>query len=590
MMITKIFQFLTLSEKRRFFLIVTILLISSLIETLGITSILPFIYLVSNPEYFLQNKILNIIFLEMRRFGISTSEQFLFFCGLFVFLFLIFSLFCRAFSQYLINRFAYMRESSIGVRLIKTYLSQPYIWFVDRNSSDISRNILSNVSIVIQQSILPIMTIISNIILVSALILLLFFIEAAPAIYIGLILFFSYFIIYIFIKKIIKNLGQKSLKANQERFFTVSNSFNLIKEVKIGNLEKLYINRFEKFSTIFAKTNSYSVILGQLPRFIIEGVAFGGMILLILLLISRGGQFINIIPILALYAIVGYRLIPAFQNIYESYTRIKFSNEVLDSIYNDLIKLKIADNSIDFEALPFNKKIELSNLNFSYPNSNRNILKNISLKIPVNSKVAIVGATGSGKTTLVDIILGLLDPNQGNLYIDDLQINNKNKKKWQKNIGYVPQQISLLDDSVTANIAYGVKKEDIDYKAVEKAAIISNIHNFITQKLPNQYETFLGEKGVKISGGERQRIGIARALYHKPKLLILDESTNSLDFDTEQLIIKEILNLDYKVTIVMITHRLNTIENFDTIFFIDSGKLQQISFQELSKNNELLKN
>ena len=183
-----------------------------------------------------------------------------------------------------------------------------------------------------------------------------------------------------------------------------------------------------------------------------------------------------------------------------------------------------------------------------------------------------------------------MDPNQGNLYIDDLQINNKNKKKWQKNIGYVPQQISLLDDSVTANIAYGVKKEDIDYKAVEKAAIISNIHNFITQKLPNQYETFLGEKGVKISGGERQRIGIARALYHKPKLLILDESTNSLDFNTEQLVIKEILNLDYKVTIVMITHRLNTIENFDTIFFIDSGKLQQISFHELSKNNKLLKN
>ena len=332
------------------------------------------------------------------------------------------------------------------------------------------------------------------------------------------------------------------------------------------------------------------MIFGQLPRFIIEGVAFGGMILLILLLISRGGQFINIVPILALYAIVGYRLIPAFQNIYEAYSRIRFSNAVSDSIYNDLINLKTTENLIDVEALPFNKKIELSNLNFSYPNSNRIILKNISLKIPANSKVAIVGATGSGKTTLVDIILGLLDPNEGSLYIDSLQINNENKKKWQKNIGYVPQQISLLDDSVIANIAYGVKKEDIDYKAVEKAAIISNIHNFITQKLPNQYKTFLGEKGVKISGGERQRIGIARALYHKPKLLILDESTNSLDFDTERLIIKEILNLDYKVTIVMITHRLNTIENFDTIFFIDSGKLQQISFQELSKNNELLKN
>lgn len=589
MSLQKLFQLFDPSEKKRFFFIVIILIISSLIETLGLTSIMPFIYLASNPEAIIENKILNIIYLESNKFGVLTHEKFIIFFGLFVFFFLIFSLSIRAFTQYIINRFSYMRESSIGVRLIKNYLSQPYIWFVDKNSSDFTKNILSNVSIIIQHTILPVMTFIANAVLALSLITLLVFVDPMPAITIGGTLVISYIFIFFLLKKIIKRIGQKSLKANQNRFLTVSNSFQLIKELKINNLEKLYSDLFEKASLIFAKTNSFAVVAGQLPRFIIEGIALGGIILLVLLSISKGEEFEKLIPVLTLYAVVGYRLIPAFQNIYDCYLRIRFSNLVLDNIHQDLVSLKLTNVFKEVETLSFYKSINLKNVSFSYPNNNRKILKDISLTIPFHSKVAITGSTGSGKTTLIDIILGLLDPIDGNLLIDGLEINESNKKKWQKNIGYVPQQITLLDESIASNIAYGVKKEDIDFSAVKTAAKIANIHEFIT-RLPNQYETFVGEKGVKISGGERQRIGIARALYHKPKLLILDESTNSLDFNTEQLVIKEILNLHYKVTIVMITHRLNTIENFDTIFFIDSGKLQQISFHELSKNNELLKN
>jgi ABC-type bacteriocin/lantibiotic exporter with double-glycine peptidase domain len=262
--------------------------------------------------------------------------------------------------------------------------------------------------------------------------------------------------------------------------------------------------------------------------------------------------------------------------------RIRFSNLVLDNTHQDLVNLKLTNAFKEVETLSFYKSINLNNVSYSYPNNDRKILKDTSLIIPAHSKVAIIGSTGSGKTTLIDIILGLLDPIEGNLLIDGLEINDNNKKKWQKNIGYVPQQITLLDESVASNIAYGVKKEDIDFSAVKTAAKIANIHEFIT-KLPNQYETFVGEKGVRISGGERQRIGIARAFYHQPKLLVLDESTNSLDVGTEQMVIKEILDLNYKITIIMITHRINTIDKFDNIYKLKDGKLSEVEFDELNK-------
>ena len=582
MSLQKLFQLFDPSEKKRFFFIVIVLIISSLIETLGLTSIMPFVYLASNPEAIIENKILNIIYIESNQFGIVTHEQFIIFFGLFVFFFLIFSLSIRAFTQYIINRFSYMRESSIGVRLIKNYLSQPYIWFVDKNSSDLTKNILSNVNIIIQHTVLPVMTLIANAVLALSLITLLVFVDPMPAITIGGTLFFSYIFIFFLLKKIIKRLGQKSVKANQNRFLTVSNSFQLIKELKINNLEKLYSDLFEKASLIFAKTNSFAVVAGQLPRFVIEGVAFGGMILLVLLSISKGGEFAKLIPVLTLYAVVGYRLIPAFQNIYDCYLRIRFSNLVLENIHQDLVNLKLTNVFQEVETLPFHKSINLNNVNFSYPNNNRKILKDTSLTIPFHSKVAIIGSTGSGKTTLIDIILGLLDPIDGSLLIDGLKINESNKTKWQKNIGYVPQQITLLDESIASNIAYGVKKEDIDISAVKNAAKIANIHEFIT-KLPNQYETFVGEKGVRISGGERQRIGIARAFYHQPKLLVLDESTTSLDENTEQMVIKEILDLKYEITIIMITHRINTIDKFDHIYKLTDGKLSEVKFDKLKK-------
>jgi len=240
--------------------------------------------------------------------------------------------------------------------------------------------------------------------------------------------------------------------------------------------------------------------------------------------------------------------------------------------------------------MPLTKSITLNNIYFDYPNSKQAVIKNINLSIPAFSKVGFVGTTGSGKTTTIDLILGLLDPSQGTLSVDGNIITNNNKRSWQKSIGYVPQQIYLIDDSVAANIAFGVDVQNIDYQAVEQAAKIANLHNFVMKELPNNYNTIVGERGVRLSGGQRQRIAIARALYHKPQVLILDEATSALDGLTEQDIMDAMNNLGKKITIIIITHRLSTVKNCDVIFLLEQGQLKgQGTYEELNQSSVLFK-
>jgi ABC-type multidrug transport system fused ATPase/permease subunit len=237
--------------------------------------------------------------------------------------------------------------------------------------------------------------------------------------------------------------------------------------------------------------------------------------------------------------------------------------------------------------LKINKNITLNNINFNYPNAARTAIKNLNISIKSQTTVGIVGATGSGKTTTVDIILGLLEAQQGSLKIDGIEIKKHNLRAWQKSIGYVPQQIFLADDTVAGNIALGVDSKLIDQKNVERAAKIANIHDFVIDELPHHYQTTVGERGIRLSGGQRQRIGIARALYHNPKVLILDEATSALDNLTEQTVMEEVKNIGKDLTIIMIAHRLNTVKNCDNIFLLEKGELkQQGTFNELIKNSD----
>ena len=583
----KLFFLLSLSERKRAGILMVMIVMMAILDTLGVVSILPFIAVLSKPSLVETNNLLIFLFDISKTYGVNTPQEFLFSLGILVFVTLVFSLSFKALTTYAQTRFALMREYSIGKRLVEGYLHQPYSWFLSRHSADLGKTILSEVSTVIQGGMIPLMTLMAQIAVASGLLILLLIVDPVLALSVGLTLCLTYILIFSYMSKLLKTLGEKRAKANQERFTSIIEAFSNAKELKVRGLEKTYTDRFSQPAEEFAKGQATAKVIGLLPRYILEAIAFGGMLVVILYLMMRSGSFANAVPIIALYAFAGYRLLPALQQIYSAFTQLRFIGPALDILYKDLNSLKkFVKNNKNVSQIYLNRSISLRNIIYTYPNSSKPALKNISIDIPVNSTTAFVGVTGSGKTTLVDLILGLLEPQKGTLSIDEKVINEKNRHRWQRSIGYVPQQIYLADASISANIAFGVNVKDIDHKAVELSSKIANLHDFINKTLSKGYDTKIGERGVRLSGGQCQRIGIARALYHKPKILVLDEATSALDNLTEQMIMNHIKNLDYDVTIIFIAHRLSTVRQCDQIYLFDQGKIKDSgNYEELFKKN-----
>ena len=583
--IKKVLDFLTISEQKKAFGVMLLILFTSFMDILGVASILPFIAVLANPEMINTNPLFEYVYQLSNIIGVSNITQFLFFLGVIVFVLLLMSLFLRALSQYAQLRFALMREFSIGKNLIEKYLHQPYAWFLNQHSAELGKSILSEVSAVVQQTILSILMFFAYSTLAISMILLLFVVDVKLAFIVSTFLIIVYGLVFYFMKNILTMIGDQKIKANEERFKIVSEAFSAIKEIKLAGLEKNYVELFSKPAEIFARNQALSQTISYLPRFIIEGVAFGGMIILVLVLILRGEFFFEIAPILALYAFAGYRLIPAIQNIYFSITQIRFSKPSLDLLHQNLIKLKKIENNNRNIAINFKKNICLKNVDFYYPFTKEPSLKNINFNISSFSRIGIIGPSGSGKTTLVNIILGLYSATKGSLLVDNKIISNENVKSWQKNIGYVPQQIYLSDKSIAENIAFGEEKENIDFNMIQKVSKIAKIHDFVINNLPEKYDSYIGEGGVKLSGGQRQRIGIARALYYNPNLLILDEATSSLDNETENAVVDDINKLEKNITIIMIAHRLTTLKNCEQIYLLENNKISaKGNYSEFIKN------
>ena len=589
-LIKKIYSILSPDEKKRGVIVLFMILIMAFLDMLGVASIMPFMAVVSNPEVVDSNLILNSAYKLSQQFGVESIDDFMFLLGIAVFLILVFTLSFKALTVYLETRFCVMREYSIGKRLVEGYLNKPYSWFLMRNSADLGKNILSEVNQVIANALIPIMNIIAQSAVSIALLLLLIIVEPFLALSIGLILGITYALIFGVTKNLLSRIGKERLENNEARYVAVNESFGAAKEVKIGGLEQFYTERFSSPAETYAKSLATANITGQLPRFALELVVFGGMLMVILFLMNQNGDFSSAVPVMSLYALAGYRLMPSLQGIYTSVTQLRFATAALDSILVELKDIQSEPNLVnDIVDAKFGlfKKITLKNVSYSYPNEDQPAIKNINLSISSESKVGFVGSTGGGKTTTVDLILGLLEPQVGTLEVDDKIIDGKNIKVWQSIIGYVPQNIYLSDDSIIANIAFGVSSEDIDYDSVERVAKIANLHEFIINKLPKKYQTKIGERGIRLSGGQRQRIGIARALYRNPRLLVLDEATSALDNLTEQAVMDAVNNLDKDITVIMIAHRLSTVKECDTIFFLEDGKLTgKGSFEELLKSNK----
>ena len=583
----KLLFLLSPDERKNAGFLLIMIMMMALLDVIGVASILPFMAVLTNPSIIETNLILNTMFQFSKIFGIENSQQFIFTLGILVFLLLVFSLTFKALTTYIQMRFVLMREYSIGRRLIKGYLHQPYSWFLSRHSADLGKTILSEVGEVIGLGLGQMMDLIAKGVVVMALITLLIIVDPKLAIIVGSSLAGIYFFIFYFIREYLRRIGNKRLDNNQLRFTAVSEAFSAAKEVKVGGLEQTYIKSFSDSAKIFAQSQASSQVVSQLPRYILEAIAFGGILLITLYIMALKGSFNSALPVISLYVFAGYRLMPALQQIYSSFTRLAFVGPSLDKLTSDIKNLKPFNEKQDKGVLSLNKAITLKNIHYEYPNASRTALKNINLSILAKSTVGIIGATGSGKTTTVDIILGLLEPQKGTLEVDGKVITQHNSRSWQRSIGYVPQHIYLSDDTIAANIAFGVEPHDIDLVAVEKAAKIANLHNFLIDELPEQYQTTIGERGVRLSGGQRQRIGIARALYYNPNILILDEATSALDSQTEKAVMDAVNNLRKDITIIIIAHRLATIKKCDKIFLLEKGHIKnEGTFEELKNINE----
>jgi len=572
---------LSFTERRNLIWLLIMMLMMAFMDTLGVASVFPFIAVLTNPMIIETNLFLNKIFQYSEIFGVKNNQQFFFLLGIFVFLIIVISLVVKVSTAFLQIRFTNMLEYSIGKRLMEKYLNQPYSWFLGHNSNDLIKNILSEVNHIIEVAIYPMAELIAKGLVTFALLGLLLLTDIKLALLISFSLGGIYGSIYYFLRNFITRIGEERLKNNHLRYRVVSQAFGSIKEAKVRGSEETNIKLFSNSAYTYARSMSLAHMTSQLPRYILEGIAFAGIMLILLYMMSQKGSINNALPIISLYVFAGYRLMPSIQQVYSSFTHLRYIGSSVDNLANEIKNLKTYSLSQDKSILQLNKKITLNNIYYNYPDTSHSTLEDINLSISSKSIVGFVGSSGSGKTTTIDIILGLLEPQKGTLEVDGKVITGDNLRAWQRTIGYVPQQIYLFDDTIAANIAFSVEQKDINQDWVKKACKNANLEEFINE-LPKKHNTIIGESGIRLSGGQRQRIGIARALYHNPQVLVLDEATSALDGKTEQAVMSAINNLSKDITIILIAHRLNTVENCDTIFKLERGKLVfQGNFNEL---------
>ncbi|WP_326498151.1 ABC transporter ATP-binding protein [Acinetobacter thutiue] len=536
----------------------------AVIEAAGVVSIMPFLAVLSNPDSIETNRFLSYFY---QLFSSHNPQQFIMYLGLTSLFVVVFSAYFKIITQYTLNRFSSLQRHYFSTRLLNIYLRQNYEFFLQRNSSILSKNILSEVDQLIWTMIIPTLTLISFALVLIAMIGLLLIYNPVMALSTATVLGGFYSIIYWLVRKKLNQIGASFTEANAERYQSCQEALGGIKDVIINDAKQGYIDNFEQYSRVFAQHIATRDTLGQIPLYIIETVGYGCLIILAIILVMSGKDVSHILPILGLYGFAAYRMLPAAQNIYRAITQIKFAQPVFDILKPEFALEQLENNSpMRKQNIIFSRGICIENLSFAYPNRlDRPVLQNFNCKVAKNSSIGIVGKSGSGKSTLMDIMLGLLQAQQGKIYVDDVELTQENISSWQSIVGYVPQSIYLADKSVAENIAFGVPKTQIDMAQIEHVAKQAQIHDFVMQQLPQAYDTIVGERGVMLSGGQRQRLGIARALYKNPQILFMDEATSALDIETEQTVNEAIQSLNGQKTMVIIAHRESAVAKCDRI-------------------------
>ena len=575
-------------EQRIFMGLIGLMIVAAFAELLSLSIFLGLLGVLASPEIIETNANLAWAY---STFGFSSVFAFQVAASLAVVVVMMLGLCVKAGAAYAISRFTVMTGYYISTRLFSAYLRQRYSWSLSRNTAELAKNVLAESEQVARRAATPSLTVLSNLILAISIVGFLIYVDPVVALAAFGVIGSGYGLIYFAVHKRLGRKGAGLVEANRARFRMTQEATNGLKEVKLAGLEHSYSERFIAPSKTRAKHFVSVQVMTQMPRFALEGLTFLILLGIVLILLMRNeGDIAGAVPILGIFVFAIMRMLPALQQVYYGVAMMRSGEAVVEMIHADytaVVKSAEAPFIPDRSAqLTLSETLEFNNVTYSYPAANKTALDGLSLKMKANTTIGVVGGTGAGKTTLVDLILGLLRPAAGEITVNGLTLDASNLRKWQNSIGYVPQQIYLTDDTVTANIAFGIPPEDIDHAAVKRAAKVAALHDFVTTELPDSYDTMVGERGVRLSGGQRQRIGIARALYHDPSMLILDEATSALDTITESVVMEAVQNLQHQKTIILIAHRLSTVRNCDVIFLMERGKLGAAgTYDELAANN-----
>ena len=585
--IKQLFVLLTDKQLKQFYLLQMLVVIMAFTELLGIASIAPFMALVGDISILETNG----VFAQLYQLsGLNNPMDFLFYTGVIVLVMLTFSTVISMFTTWRLSIFGARIGTEIADRLYTYYMQQSWQFHASGSSAQLTKQVSTEAARISSQIVQPLM--IMNSKLVLALFISISIVIYDPVIAIlGLFIFsLAYFVLYRLVRQKLESNGQQLSEVSTQRFRLMNEGFGGIKDVLLLNRSHDFITRFHDSGKVFARAQGTNIAISQVPRYFIELIAFGAMISLVLVLIKvHSGNLGEVLPILAVYALAAFKLLPALQQIYSSLSQIKGNTAAFEAVKDDLERSfdsqKTSSDTVVSTPINLKRSIKLSNIEFTYPGKDRPAVDGVNMGIPVNSVIGLVGSSGSGKSTLIDLLLGLLTPQQGGIYVDDIRITADNKRAWQDLLGFVPQSIFLSEGSIAENIAFGIPAKDISLKQVNKALNLANLTELVEQ-LPDGVNTRVGERGVQLSGGQRQRIGIARALYHEAEVLVFDEATSALDGITEKIVMDAIHEFSGQKTIIMIAHRLKTVEKCDLIYFMEHGKIiDHGTYQELVVRN-----
>jgi ABC-type multidrug transport system fused ATPase/permease subunit len=588
-LVSKLLYIFNRQEKCQIAAIFLLMLLGAGLETLGIGLIPPFVALLGNPAIIEQQQILVWLYTQVKA---NSHQIFLLWVSVALLSIYLLKNIYLAILTYWQYYFLYEKQVSLSSRLLRSYLNSPYTFHLQRNSADLVRNVTAEIPLIFSGVLVPILILITEIMVMICISLLLAISEPVSSAIASIFLGISIFILNRTISKQMGGQGLIRQEQSGQMIQWVNQSLGGIKEIKLLGREIFFLNAFAKSTQAFCKANLFVGLATQLPNLLIDTVLISAVLLIVIFSLIQGRVIQSILPMLSLFAIAALRLMPSAKRIVSTITNIRYFQYTVDLIYQDLVylekieNLQISLNQSQISLIKLEKSIELQNVQYQYPNSSQQSLMGISLIINKGELVAFIGSSGAGKTTIIDIILGLIIPSQGQILVDGKNILH-NLANWQQQIGYIPQSIYLSDDTIRSNIAFGLTTDEIKEEQVLAAVKASQLEELV-YNLPDKLDTLVGERGIRLSGGQRQRIGIARALYHNPEVIVMDEATAALDNTTEREFMNALESMSGQKTMIMIAHRLSTIKNCDRLYFMKNGTVEDVgTYNELlSRNRE----